>query len=329
MGKYDDFISLDLGEMTSDERQFGKRKRIDRLKIPVGESKVIRFLRGPRDPKFYIVRKQHWGIPIGMSKTPPLPCNYSHFEESCYFCQVVNDYYNAGDPRKQDLARRMKASASVMSNVIDVDDPHNEDGSPKVQIYQYSWRLFSDIRSYFQNPEYGDLTHPMTGRNFKISANVVSSSSEHSWTRYEVQVGASPKELIVPEALDNLYDLDAEFPVKHWSCDQQEQIFDGVLDPRTGSPQIAIGGSSSDTKRIEGAVSKSTSDDVSEFGAATPEAEFEASTPEAEFESSTPEVEPEVVEDEWSEVLSDDSSEGQEDVLKKLEELKKIAKGGK
>ena len=86
MGKYDDFISLDMSGMTNDERQFGKRKRIDRLKIPAGESKVIRFLRGPRDPKFYIVRKQHWGIPIGISKTPPLPCNYSHFEDQCFFC---------------------------------------------------------------------------------------------------------------------------------------------------------------------------------------------------------------------------------------------------
>ena len=207
MGKYDDFIGLDLEEMNNDERQFGKRKRIDRLKIPVGESKVIRFLRGPRDPKFYIVRKQHWGIPIGMGKTPPLPCNYSHFEESCYFCQVVNDYYNSGDPRKQDLARRMKASSSVMSNVIDADDPYNEDGTPKVQIYQYSWRLFSDIRSYFQNPEYGDLTHPMTGRNFKITASVVSSTGDRNWTRYDIQVGASPKELVAPEALDHLYDL--------------------------------------------------------------------------------------------------------------------------
>jgi hypothetical protein len=316
MGKYDDFISLDLGEMTSDERQFGKRKRIDRLKIPAGEAKVIRFLRGPRDPKFYIVRKQHWGIPIGMGNTPPLPCNYSHFEEPCYFCQVVNDYYNAGDPRKQDLARRMKASASVMSNVIDVDDAHNEDGTPKVQIYQYSWRLFSDIRSYFQNPEYGDLTHPMTGRNFKISASVTSNTGDRAWTRYDVQVGASAKELVVPEALDHLYDLDVEFPAKHWSFEEQEQIFEGVLDPRTGAPQVSIGGgNTTGTKRIEGAVEEDESasdfEETDEFG----------TSPSPEVESKD--------DAEWGEVLSEDSDGGQEDVLKKLDDLKKIARGGK
>jgi len=316
MSKYEDFISLDLGEMKSDERQFGKRKRIDRLKIPAGESKVIRFLRGPRDPKFYIVRKQHWGIPIGMSKTPPLPCNYSHFEEPCFFCQTVNDYYNAGDPRKQDLARRMKASASVMSNVIDVDDPHNEDGTPKVQIYQYSWRLFSDIRSYFQNPEYGDLTHPMTGRNFKITASVTSNTGDRAWTRYDIQVGASPKELVVPEALDNLYDLDVEFPVKHWSLEEQEQIFEGVLDPRTGSPQVSLGGNTTETKRIETSVVEEKPAPVEEKD------EFEPAAPsETKVEDA----------DEWDEVLSEDSeaSEGDKDILKKLDELKKVARGGK
>ncbi len=313
MGKYDDFISLDISGMSSDERQFGKRKRIDRLKIPAGESKVIRFLRGPRDPKFYIVRKQHWGIPIGMGKTPPLPCNYSHFEEPCFFCQVVNDYYNAGDPRKQDLARRMKASASVMSNVIDVDDPFNEDGTPKVQIYQYSWRLFSDIRSYFQNPEYGDLTHPLTGRNFKISANVVSSSGDKSWTRYDVQVGASPKELVVPEALDHLYDLDAEFPVKHWSYEQQEQIFEGLLDPKGSPGQPSLTGKTPATKQIAAPDPLDVED------------EFEPASKKV--------VQEEVVEekDDWDEVLSDDESpaEPEDDVLKKLDELKKLAKGGK
>ena len=34
--------------------------------------------------------------------------------------------------------------------------------------------------------------------------------------------------------------------------------------------------------------------------------------------------------DEWEEVLSDDTGdEGQEDILKKLDELKKVARGGK
>ena len=311
MGKYDDFISLDMSGMTNDERQFGKRKRIDRLKIPAGESKVIRFLRGPRDPKFYIVRKQHWGIPIGISKTPPLPCNYSHFDDQCFFCQVVNDYYNAGDPRKQDLARRMKASASVMSNVIDVDDPLNEDGTPKVQIYQYSWRLFSDIRSYFQNPEYGDLTHPLTGRNFKITANVVSSSGNKSWTRYDIQVGASPKELVVPEALDHLYDLDAEFPVKHWSFEEQEQIFEGTLDPKGSPGQSNLIAAAPPKKQIAAPDPMDLEDDFEPVPKKSPD-------PEAQEE-----------EDEWSEVLSDDTSDSDDDVLKKLDELKKLAKGGK
>jgi len=298
MINYDNFIDLDFGKMRDDDSRFGKGKRINRLKINTGETKVIRFLRAATDPKFYIVRKQHWGIPVGVGKTPPLACTKAHNSDNCYFCTMVNEYYNSGDPRKQSLARRMKATSSVTSNVIDIKDPLEDDGSPKVQIWQYSWKVYQDIMGYFRSPDYGDLTHPVSGRNFKVSCEVVSSQGDRQWTKYIIQVGANPTELEVPDALGHLYDLGNTFPLKFYSPDEQEAIFDGTLDPRTGSSTPTLGGNG-EAKQIE-----------------------EAST------DSKEEFETQDSNEDWDDLVEDTPKEDGNTsvILDKLEELKRAAR---
>lgn len=310
MGKFDNFISLDLGKMADDENRFGRGKRIQRLKVQVGQPRVIRILRGATDSSFYRVRSQHWGIPVGHGNTPPLSCARKHGDNApCYFCEQVNEYYNSGDPRQNELARRMKASVSVISNVIDVKDPYNEDGTPKVLIWQYSWKLFQEIRAYFRDADYGDLTHPGTGRNFKISASVVSSQGQRQWTRYDLQVGAKPTELEVPEALDHLYDLDNTFPVKLYPYEQQKMIFDGTWDPRQGPAALPASAASSAPK-LE------SKEEEEEF---SPPPKAKAAPAEDEFEASEED-------DDWGDLTASDDSEKQQDMKKKLAALKKAAK---
>lgn len=310
MGKFDNFVSLDLGKMVSDENRFGRGKRIQRLKVQVGQPRVIRILRGATDSSFYRVRSQHWGIPVGHGNTPPLSCARKHGDNApCYFCEQVNEYYNSGDPRQNELARRMKASVSVISNVIDVKDPYNEDGTPKVLIWQYSWKLFQEIRAYFRDADYGDLTHPGTGRNFKISASVVSSQGQRQWTRYDLQVGAKPTELEVPEALDHLYDLDNTFPVKLYPYEQQKMIFDGTWDPRQGPAALPASAASSAPK-LE------SKEEEEEF---SPPPKAKAAPAEDEFEASEED-------DDWGDLTASDDSEKQQDMKKKLAALKKAAK---
>ena len=316
MGKFDNFVSLDLGKMASDESRFGRGKRIERLKVQVGQPRVIRILRGATDSSFYRVRSQHWGIPVGHGNTPPLSCARKHGDNApCYFCEQVNEYYNSGDPRQNDLARRMKASVSVISNVIDVKDPLNDDGTPKVLIWQYSWKLFQEIRSYFRDADYGDLTHPLQGRNFKISASVVSSQGQRQWTRYDLQVGAKPTELETPDALEHLYDLDNTFPVKLYSYDEQKMIWDGTWDPRTGRaalPKSAAGMA----PKLEQAKEEEKEEEFSSSKNEDVEDEFEAAT----------EAETEAEDDDWGDLASSDDSEKQQDMKKKLAALKKAAK---
>tara|TARA_Y100001973_G_C5126244_1_gene295330 strand:- start:235 stop:849 length:615 start_codon:yes stop_codon:yes gene_type:complete len=203
----------------------------------------------------------------------------------------------------------MKASVSVISNVIDVKDPYNEDGTPKVLIWQYSWKLFQEIRAYFRDADYGDLTHPGTGRNFKISASVVSSQGQRQWTRYDLQVGAKPTELEVPEALDHLYDLDNTFPVKLYPYEQQKMIFDGTWDPRQGPAALPASAASSAPK-LE------SKEEEEEF---SPPPKAKAAPAEDEFEASEED-------DDWGDLTASDDSEKQQDMKKKLAALKKAAK---
>ena len=306
MGNFDNFVSLDLGKLAEDDSRFGRGKRVNRLKVQVGQPRVIRILRGPTDSTFYRVRSQHWGIPVGHGNTPPLACSRKHADEPCYFCEMVNEYFNSGDPRQADLGRKMKIAVSVLLNVIDVKDPYNEDGTPKVLLWNPSWKLFQEVRAYFRDPDYGDLTHPVSGRNFKISSSKVSSQGGRDWTRYELQVGAKPTELEAPEALDHLYDLDSTFPVKLYSYEQQTMIFDGTWDPRTSSAALPASAASSAPKLTS--TVPSTSDD-----------EFETSSTNADDEFETAD------DDEWDDVLDDDSGK-QVAMKKKLAELKEAAR---
>jgi len=323
MGKFDNFVSLDLGKMAADDTHFGKRsgKRIERFKVAPDTHRVMRILRGANDGSFYRIRSQHWGIPVGHGNTPPLSCARKHGDGTCYFCEEVNQYFNSGDPRQKELAQRMKSSVSVMSNVIDVNDPVNEDGTPKVLIWQYSWKLFQEVRAYFRDADYGDLTHPVTGRNFKISASIVSSQGNRKWTRYDLQVGAKPTELEHPEALNHLYDLDSTFPVKLYTYEEQQMIFDGTWDPRNPGQLPSPDAARPKPKPIA-SIFKSKEEAEPE---AEPEADFESSkssSSDDEFESSSSAD----GDDDWSDVLDDVDDDKQKAIRDKLDKLKKAAK---
>jgi hypothetical protein len=206
----------------------------------------------------------------------------------------------------------MKASVSVISNVIDVKDPLNDDGTPKVLIWQYSWKLFQEIRSYFRDADYGDLTHPLNGRNFKISASVVSSQGQRQWTRYDLQVGAKPTELETPEALDHLYDLDSTFPVKIYSYEEQKMIWDGTWDPRSGRTALPASAASTAPK-LE---SKNTEEEFAD----TP------SPKAAPKEDDLDEFEAASEDDDWGDLTTSGDSEKQNAMQQKLAALKKAAK---
>ena len=297
----DEYVKLDLDGMFDDERKFGRKKKIDKLKIPVGQSRILRIVRSRKDAKFYTVRKQHWGIPEG-TNGPPLSCSEAHGGTECYFCGLASEYWNSGDPRKKTLSKRLRASTSVMSNVVDVKDPVNDDGTPKVQLWQYTWPMFQDLMQYVRMDGYGDITHPESGRNFKISAER-NSDGPNSYVRYKITPAPNASKLGVEGFEEHLIDLSNLYPPKLFTYDDQKLIAEGDLDPKRGrlpapsdTAQITAGGD-------DGFDDEDWSD---------------------EFEGA------DVVEDDTSESSdSEDDSEKRDAVKKKLEELKKVVSGNR
>lgn len=314
----EEFVKLDLDGMFDDERRFGRKKKADRIKVLPGTSKVLRILRGKTDTKFYSVRRQHWGIPAG-SSGPPLSCAAAQDGGNCYFCDLVSEYYNSGDPRKKAQAGRMKASSSVMSNVIDVRDPVNDDGSPKVQLWQYTWAVFQDLMRYFKDSDYGDVTNPITGRNFKVSAEKISEGT-NSFIKYKITPGANPSKLENMEALNHLIVLEEMYAPRFFTYDDQKLIAAGEFDPRQGKlpappnkPQLTEGSGADDDADSD--ANESFPEDDS------PKPVKEASEEEFE-ETSGGDWEDEFGEGETEEAASDDPK--RDDVKKKLEDLKKV-----
>ena len=256
------YVTTSTDELLEDEKQFGKGKRTPRIKIEPGTKRNLRLLKAPTATKFYIVRKQHWNVPYGMGKVPPQTCSWAHAQESCYHCSQTNEYYNSGDPRFVGIARKIKASTNYMSNVLDLDDPTNEDGTPKVQVWQYSQTVFRDLKGYFQDPEYGDLAHPLSGRDLRVSAEITGEQGGNTWTKYSVRVRGKETLLEHLDALDSLYDLDEEYPLKVYPYSVQEGIFNGTLDPRSGKPRQAM------SSGPAGAGSLPAGDDDEEFESA-------------------------------------------------------------
>jgi hypothetical protein len=230
-----DFV-INVDDVIQDEEKFGKRSRLPRIKIQPGEERTLRLLMSPAKGTPHIVRVQHWGIPIGVGKTPPQLCAWKHSGEPCYYCEVVNEYYNSGDPRKVDLARRMKAGVSYISNVLDVNDPVNEDSSPKVQVWQYSQSVFRDLAYYYKRrDEWGDIAHPETGRDIRVISEIVGKSDDRqSYTRHQVKLRGNSTPLAHPQALEVLHDLDEVFPLVLHEYEVQQGIFEGTLDFRSG-----------------------------------------------------------------------------------------------
>lgn len=330
MGKFDNFISLDMGKMSADDSHFGSRggKRPDRMKVAAGETKVIRLLRGADDALFYRVRSQHWNIPVGHGKSgPPYACAAKHGngrDSRCYFCEQINDYYNSGDPRLKELAQKSKQSVSVMSNVLDINNPLKADGSPNVMVWSYSWKMFQKVRAYFRDTDYGDLTHPVTGRNFKLSASIATGNGGSSWTHHDLQIGANPTEIENPDALDHLYDLDTCYPVQVYSYEEQKMIWDGTWDPRSGSTMLEAAEAAKPLSQSSSA-GQQEKDIEAPVEAAPALEDFEAA-PAVKAAPVVEDFEAAADDDDWDDVLDDVDDEKQQAIRDKLDKLKKAAK---
>ena len=334
-----EYKSSDSSIYNDAARQFGKSKSIDRIKIKVDEERMLRIVKSPSASTWFIVRKQHWGIPPTAAKPIPYICAKGHRHEPCFFCAQVNEFYNSGDPRLATQAARMKANSTVICNVIDVQDPVAEDGSPKVQVWHLTWNLFTTLKEYFTDPDYGDIVHPYEGRDIKVTCKQVSSSGDKKWRKYIPKVRLKATELVVDyeAVVEKLHDLEELYPIKVYTWAEQQQIFNGELDPKvdslpSGTARKALPEATNVDELAKAYHDPSEKPDPS-FDPGRPFKGIEDAVDDSneffpekdEFGSkSTSEVASGEVDDEWDDLMDDD--EKLEHIKKKL---KKTASGSK
>jgi len=324
-----DYVSVDLDEIAKVQEKFGRRVRIPTIRINPGEEKLLRILKAPTDRRFFIVRVHHWNIPIGVGKTPPQACAYKHFGRNCYFCEVVNEYYNSGDPRKAELARNMKATISYTSNVIDLGDLTTDEGTPKIQLWTYSESVFKELCFYVKNKEeYGDIFHPTEGRDIRLQSEVVGSAGGTSYTKHKIKVRGNASAVPSEDVFEYLYDLEKERSLREFSYEQQMGIFDKTLDFRSGEVKSLPGNEFGIPKLVAGAPKKGefeshevdSEEEKDEFVGPSDEVTDEAAVEEVEEEAAVEEVEEEAAveevsdEDEWESALSDEDDSADEKV---------------
>jgi len=177
----------------------------------------------------------HWGIPPGAEETTFIVCTERPVpsgEGRCYICSQVQEMFDSGDPADVGLAKDIKAKQRYICQIIDLDDPVNDDGSPKIQVWSFGPQVFDQVLSLFSDPEFGDITDPDDGCNI-----VVERVGAGRKSKYKVW-GARSNSSFVDEGIDEdltfegLKDLDSLeviSPKYHLrTYDAQRLIYEGM-----------------------------------------------------------------------------------------------------
>jgi len=140
----------------------------------------------------------------------------------CYLCKAVEKLQQRSNPDDDNLAQRLRPATQFLLNIVDLNDPDKG-----VQVWRhYSFSIIESLLGYMVDPEWGDFTDPVHGRNVNIRMTRRGSSPS-----YEVVL--KPKESKIPSSwLSNRKDLSRLVP----SVDKAEnkRLANLVLGSREG-----------------------------------------------------------------------------------------------
>ena len=201
------------------------------LKIEEGTNSVRILPPKEDDDNFYAMTKLH-RIPIADGMVKNIHCRQVHGEK----CPICNLYYSLWkEPTKdEDLARQIKGRDRYYLNVVD-----RETGD--VKILSIGIILFKKIIAAMVDPDYGDITEPETGHDFKIIKIM-----EGQWPKYD-QSAPRPKSTPagsgkeVAEWMDSLHDIQSL--VKLEDYEELKQIAESI------NPFAAVERSANDINR--------------------------------------------------------------------------------
>jgi len=186
------------------------------LKIEEGTNVVRLLPPKEEDQDFYAMTKLH-RIPMQDGMVKNIHCRQVHGEQ----CPICNLYYSLWkEPTKDEtLARQIKGRDRYYMNVLD-----RESGA--VKILSIGIILFKKIIAAMVDPDYGDITDPEGGHDFKIVKIM-----EGQWPKYD-QSAPRPKSTPagsgkeVAEWMESLHDIQSL--VKLEDYEELKQIAESI-----------------------------------------------------------------------------------------------------
>jgi len=139
--------------------------------IPEGTN-AVRILPWKDDEKeFYAETKIH-RVPQPDGNNRNVHCRKVH-GEACPLCDMYYALWKTGRKEDEDLARKIKPRARYYMNILDRE-------SGDVKILSIGVILFKKIIGAMLDPDFGDITDPESGHDFKIVKEM-----EGQWPKYD------------------------------------------------------------------------------------------------------------------------------------------------
>jgi len=162
--------------------------------IPEGTN-AVRILPWKDDEKeFYAETKIH-RVPGPDGNVKNIHCRKIH-GESCPMCDLYYALWKTGRQEDEDLARKIKPRARYYMNILD-----REGG--EVKILSIGVILFKKIIGAMLDEDFGDITDPETGHDFKIVKEM-----EGQWPKYD-QSAPRPKSSPLGSKAENASTMDS------------------------------------------------------------------------------------------------------------------------
>lgn len=202
-------MAVDLEKLRKKYEELKKKSSgdTDWMTLEDGDN-LVRFL-SDDDGNFYHETGYHY-IKQGKEKVAVV-CNRLNSNEACYICDVVDALYKSKDKSDKDLAKDLSAKARIFFNVIDRTDG-------KVKVLGTGNQIFKELLKYFADDDWGDLTHPVTGRDV-----VINKSGSGLDTEYSVIPKPNPSKLKEDVELKDLSEI-----AKPFTYEEQEMVMNGM-----------------------------------------------------------------------------------------------------
>ncbi len=155
-------MAIDLAKMREKYNKLkgGGGSSTDSFWKPQEGSQTIRIVT-PADGDPFMDRHFHYGL--GDNGRTSVLCPKRNYDDHCPVCSFANNLWNEGTEDSKSMARDYFAKMRVFAPVIVRGE--EEKG---VRLWGFSKTTYENLLNIVMDPEYGDITDPMTGTDIRL-----------------------------------------------------------------------------------------------------------------------------------------------------------------